>query len=207
MIKLIIFDLWQTLADRDIPNDPIWDMMKVTNISLDRVSFTRLSEKSLQTKKWDSKNKAYTQLCKDLGIPTTDANVKAMQAVRDKIERHTVLFVFVIELLTKLRSKGYKIGLISNSSIFAFESVRDQTNLLDYIDYPVFSFQVGAVKPDPKIYKKFLEVSKVKPEETLMIGDKLQEDVMIPRSLGFNAIQFKDYQSLIKEFKKFSIFI
>jgi FMN phosphatase YigB (HAD superfamily) len=37
--------------------------------------------------------------------------------------------------------------------------LREKTRILDYIDYPLFSFDVGVVKPDLKIFEKMLEIA------------------------------------------------
>lgn len=52
-----------------------------------------------------------------------------------------------------------------------------------------------------------LKISKCKPEETIMIGDKLNDDVLPAKSLGMNAILFKDYEQLKNELSTFGISI
>jgi len=127
--------------------------------------------------------------------------------IRDEAESKCKLYSYTIPMLKKLKELRYKIGLISNSTIFAIEKVRKKTNLLDLVDYPLFSFDVGVIKPDPEFFTKMLEISGCKPEETIMIGDKLNDDVIPPKRIGMNAIHYKNYEQLKQELASFSVML
>ena len=49
-------------------------------------------------------------------------------------------------------------------------------------------YEAGCDKSNPEMYKKVLNTLKVKPEQTVMIGDDLELDVLLPRSLGMKAM-------------------
>jgi len=182
-------------------------MLKQTGVDIPKDKFVKIFENSIQTRKWDSKFEAYKTLCKNMGLEITEKNVTLLMSIRDKAEAEATLYPHVISMLTQLREKGYKIGLISNTSMFAAEIVNKKTNLFYYLDYPLFSFDVGVIKPDLKFFKEMLKISKCKPEECIMVGDKLNDDVIPPRELGINSIHYKDYNSLKKDFESFGIFI
>lgn len=207
MIKIIIFDLWQTLAYRDVDYSTTSKMLECTGVNIPKEIFLKIFEESIQTKKWDSKFKAYENLCKKIGLKTTQNNINLLMNIRDKEEAETKLFFHTIPMLKQLKEQNYKIGLISNSSVFAVEQIKNKTNLLDYIDYTLFSFNVGVIKPNLKIFKKMLKITKFRPEETIMIGDKLNDDIVPSMSLGMNAILFENYEQLKKELINFGIFI
>jgi len=59
------------------------------------------------------------------------------------------------------------------------------------------------VKPDPRIFKQLLKKTKCKPEEAIMIGDNPIDDARPAKKLGLNAITYKNYKQLKKEFKKY----
>jgi len=88
--------------------------------------------------------------------------------------------------------------------VFAVDQVK-KTKVFDYIDYLVFSFDVGVIKPDKKIYLRMLELARVQPHEALMIGDKPGDDVIPPKKIGMHAIQFKNYNQLKRDLKELSI--
>lgn len=207
MIRLIIFDLWQTLAYRDVEYSTTSMMLEKTKANIPKDKFVKIFEESLQTKKWKSKFEAYKNLCKNMGLETTEQNIKLLMDIRDKAEEETKLYPHTISMLKQLREQGYKTGLISNSSVFAVEKIKQKTKLLEYIDYSLFSFDVGVIKPNLKFFTKMLEIVKCKPEETIMIGDKLNDDVIPPKKLGMNSIFYTDYETLKKELASFGISI
>ena len=47
--------------------------------------------------------------------------------------------------------------------------MKEKTAILDYIDYPLFSFGLGTIKPDLAFFEKMLEITACKPEETIMV--------------------------------------
>lgn len=207
MIKLVIFDLWQTLAYRDVEYSTTSEMLKQTKCNIPKDKFVKVFEESIQTKKWNSKFWAYQNLCKNMELETTEKNVKLLMGIRDRAEEETKLYLYTIPMLKQLRDKGYKIGLISNTSVFAIEHIKNKTELLNYIDYPLFSFDIGVIKPNLKFFKEMLKNTGYKPEETIMIGDKLNDDVLPPKELGMNAILFENYDQLKKDLSQYDIFI
>lgn len=195
MIKLIIFDLWKTLAYRDVPRESTAEMLEKTHSSLAPRDFVKLFERCVQTRKWKSKKAAYRFLCEHMDIPVTEENIRILMEIRETAEAQTKLFSYTLSLLKQLKQAGFKIGLLSNSSIFAIDQVKKKTELLDFIDYPLFSFEVGTIKPDPRFYELMLQKAKCKPEEALMIGDKRDDDVLPPKTLGIPAVHLHQYAS------------
>ena len=52
-----------------------------------------------------------------------------------------------------------------------------------------WSFDVGAVKPEPAIYRHVLERLGLPPERVLFVGDTARADYEGPRSMGMKALQ------------------
>ena len=205
MIKLIIFDLWKTLAFKDVPYRTIFRIFEETKADISKDEIVKIFESSIQTKIWKSKFEAYKNLCKNMNLEINEQNINLLIKIRDEAESKCKLYSHTIHVLKALRNLGYKTGLISNSSIFAIEQIRKRTNILDFIDYPLFSYDVGVIKPNLKFFTKMLEISDCKPEDTIMVGDNLNDDVIPPKSIGMNAIHYKNYEQLKKELASFSI--
>ena len=199
MIKLVVFDLWQTLAYRAVEYSTTSEILRVTGINIPKKQFVKIFEESLQTQKWNSKNEAYKNLCMNMGLEPTYKNIDTLMSIRDKAENETTLYPYTIPMLQQLKKLGYKTALISNSSVFAVEQIKKKTNLLEFIDYPLFSFDVGVIKPDLKFFNEMLRISKCKPSEAVMIGDKMDDDVLPARKAGMTAILFTNYDSLKKD--------
>ena len=63
----------------------------------------------------------------------------------------------IVGVLDELKSRGYRLVLLSNTSIFHYEFVRDQFPVLERFDDFVLSFEVQAMKPDPQIFETALK--------------------------------------------------
>ena len=210
MIKLICFDLWNTLATRkkNQLTSSVKELEDFFKIKEDHKTVVKAFESIIQTKNWSNEFEAYSKFLLHFKIKPTFSNVMKAIKIREDSEYNIILYDFVIPLLKQIKDLNIKIGLISNSSVFVIKNVRKKTDLLDYIDYPLFSFDVKTIKPDPKIYEEMLKIAKVKPEEMIMIGDNPLDDVYPAISLGINAIEFTgDYEKLKKDLKKYKILV
>ena len=87
MIKLIIFDLWQTLAYRAVKYSTTSEMLKKTKANIPKDKFIKIFENSIQTKKWKSKFEAYKNLCKNMGLETTE--IKRTSSIKNAGGKHT----------------------------------------------------------------------------------------------------------------------
>ena len=74
------------------------------------------------------------------------------------------------EVLSYLKSHGYKTGLISNCSSAIPEIVKN-IPFAPLIDVSVYSALVGIQKPDPRIYQLAVEQLAVESKDCLYIGD------------------------------------
>jgi putative hydrolase of the HAD superfamily len=210
MIKLICFDLWNTLATRkkNQLTSSVKELEDFFKIKEDHKTVVKAFENIIQTREWSNEYEAYSKFLLHFKIKPTFSNVMKAIKIREDSEYNIILYDFVIPLLKQIKDLNIKIGLISNSSVFVIKNVRKKTDLLDYIDYPLFSFDVKTIKPDPKIYEEMLKIAKIKPEEMIMIGDNPLDDVYPAISLGINAIEFTgDYEKLKKDLKKYKILV
>ena len=69
-----------------------------------------------------------------------------------------------MELLSYLKSSGYKMGLISDC-YYDVPEIWPETPFAPYFDVTVFSCEAGMNKADPRIFKIALEKLAVKPEK------------------------------------------
>ena len=94
-------------------------------------------------------------------------------------------------LLESLRSRGLKLGLVSNAFDPGWLLHRDleQMGLAQRLDFSVFSSEVGTRKPHPAIFERALEALGVEPENALFVGDRLYEDIRGAGELGMTTVQ------------------
>lgn len=94
------------------------------------------------------------------------------------------LFDDVREVLRNLRREGHKIGICSNLSFEYGAAVR---SLLYQADEHIFSYEVGAAKPDPLIYREVCSRFGALPRQVLFVGDGRRADFSGPQAFGMRA--------------------
>ncbi|MGQ9514282.1 MAG: HAD family hydrolase [Thermoproteota archaeon] len=93
-------------------------------------------------------------------------------------------------VLKKLRSMGYQTGIITNADWNVVIPNLRRAGLLDLIDYKVVSSKIGAYKPQLRLFKEAIAVSKLRPEEIIYIGDSFEKDMMPAKRIGMNVLLF-----------------
>ena len=137
------------------------------------------------------------------------------QAVRQGIDKGELLQacseIFelnapMIRILDALRSQGYRLLLLSNTSVTHFEFIRDKYDVLERFDEYVVSYQVGAIKPEPLIFEAALRAIACDPNECFYTDD-IAEYVQAGRSYGLQAEVFQDAATLIRQLNQRKVVI
>ena len=78
-------------------------------------------------------------------------------------------------LLESLRSRGLKLGLVSNAldPPWLLHADLEALGIAERLDVAVFSSEVGVRKPHPAIFERALDELGVAPGEALFVGDRL----------------------------------
>ncbi len=92
----------------------------------------------------------------------------------------------ILPALAGWRSKGIKLGIISNFDSRLF-SVLEALELQDFFTSVTISSEVGAAKPNPKIFQTALAKHGYEPEQAWHIGDSLKEDYQGAKAVGIEA--------------------
>lgn len=132
------------------------------------------------------------ELLGHFGLELTEEELgRFLEAEHAAWEPARVLGATTHALLEALRSRGLRLGLVSNAFDPAWLLHRDleQMGLAERLDFAVFSSEVGKRKPHPAIFERALEALGVAPEEALFVGDRLYEDVRGAAELGMSTIQ------------------
>ncbi len=108
---------------------------------------------------------------------------------RDVVRGHIELRDGIPELLEKLSRAGLLLGLAANQPSRMLESL-DNAGVLKYFDYREVSDSTGLLKPDPRLLLHSCEGLGVTPEQAIMVGDRIDNDVVPARTLGMSAIRF-----------------
>ncbi|MCR4791959.1 MAG: HAD family hydrolase [Lachnospiraceae bacterium] len=96
------------------------------------------------------------------------------------------LYPAASEVLSDLYGK-YKMGIIANQVPGTRERI-DNWGIGKYFDVVIASAEAGCAKPDPGIFITALEQAGCDPEEAVMIGDRLDNDIIPAKKLGMKTI-------------------
>jgi putative hydrolase of the HAD superfamily len=101
------------------------------------------------------------------------------------------------ETLAALRSRGLRVGLISNTGRTpgsVLRQILDARGLASSIDVMVFSNEHGECKPRASIFEELRRGLDVSYEEMMFVGDNLYADVHGAQRCGMRAIHFVPQQ-------------
>ena len=135
--------------------------------------------------RFDTFEESAKHACATFGIKD-DKKINKFAQLYEEDRKHIKPYNDVISEIRKLR-KTYKIGLLSNTENFAIP-VLESTGFLDLFDATFFSCDHSRLKPDKKFFHAILKVLGTRPEETVMIGDSIKNDITPARQLGMHAI-------------------
>jgi len=130
----------------------------------------------------------FEYLAKNNILGITEDGVKTLSglladAVYADIQKNLLLSVRVLREL----SGRYKVYIVSNY-YGNLRTILNEAQLLPYITEVFDSTIVGIRKPDPAIWRMALEASGCKPDEFLIVGDSMKNDILPGESLGCHTI-------------------
>lgn len=97
------------------------------------------------------------------------------------------VFPDVAPTIATLRERGMRVVLASNFDD-RLHSVHRGSDDLRLLDACFISSELGVRKPSVGFYRQMLTNLEVSPQELLMVGDDLQNDVYPPSELGIQAV-------------------
>jgi len=92
-----------------------------------------------------------------------------------------------IALHAELRKRGFKSYIFSNTNDLAIEHVRRNFPFFAHFDGYIFSYEVGAMKPDAAIYKAMEKMCGRKGADLIYIDDRA-ENIAAGAARGWRAI-------------------
>lgn len=87
-------------------------------------------------------------------------------------------------------SKHYKIGIIANQELGSEQRLK-KLGLLKYIIFVIASVEKGVAKPDLRIFRIALDRADCTPEEAVMVGDRLDNDIIPANKIGMTTVWIK----------------
>jgi putative hydrolase of the HAD superfamily len=188
MIKTIIFDFWGTVVENGIFPSPVRQARN--GLGLYKMPFPEFIvdfELVLMTKKYKDLYEGFTAVCEKFKIEPKKDLLDALVGMWNK---NTILakpFPETEKVLKEL-GKDYKIALMSNTDCFSLPAVLEKYKLKPYFKKIFLSFETGMLKTNPDLFKLAIKKLRTKKENTLMVGDSIESDVMAASAAGVKAV-------------------
>ncbi|MBV6452299.1 MAG: Phosphoglycolate phosphatase [Anaerolineales bacterium] len=109
-----------------------------------------------------------------------------------------------VEILKRLKAKGYPLYGLSNWSAETFPFAREKYDFFELFDDMVISADVRAVKPEPEIFEIMLGKIRKPANECLFIDDSLA-NIEQAKRMGFVTIHFTSPERLENELKEMEL--
>lgn len=149
----------------------------------------KLSEEHLTMPILDARTQMWSDALLASGIPR---DVELAQRCADAYGsyRNDVLELTPgsLELLTALRERGCKIGIVSNGFAATHHEKVDLLGLRTVIDGLFLADEMNMVKPDPEIFRYVCRTLGSEPERTAMVGDRYDRDIIGAGQVGLFTV-------------------
>ena len=171
-VKWLFFDIGSTLVDESLVYEYRFGGIAEKSGKSTEYVYDKAMEFYRQNKKGDK------EVASLLGV-----EMPAWDTARERLYPDTE------EVLINLHEK-YKIGIIANQ-MYGTEDRLEAFGIRHFIDVVVASAEEGVEKPDRRIFEIAFERAGCMPEEAVMIGDRIDNDILPAKMLGMKTIWMK----------------
>ena len=168
-VKWLFFDIGSTLVDETKVYDDIFQKIAVAGgVSIEEVK-TRAIGFYKQNKR------GHREVIRLLGVDYPEWSPLYEEMYPDTMECLRIL------------KKKYKLGIIANQ-IPGAEKRLEEMGIRRYFDVIVSSAEEGVAKPDPRIFNIALIRAGCTPEQAVMIGDRIDNDIVPAKQMGMKTV-------------------
>ena len=211
MIKAVFFDLYHTLIHYHPPREDVLSQslarrginanssgLRRSIIAGDEYFYRENARKGM-SRRSEAETRAMWQeyeavVLRDAGIEPDPGLIDQLLSDMQQAPFERVLFGDVMPALDALRRRGLRMGLVSNVDK-DIKPLLDMLQLSPYLDVVLTSKDIGATKPDPRIFQEAVRRAGVAAPETLYVGDQYQIDVLGARGAGLKGLLLDRYGS------------
>ena len=111
---------------------------------------------------------------------------------KNEIKQSNIKFKLMdgINDFLKIFSIQYKIGILGQYGK-DFREFLEEINLLTYFTFSEIQDDYKISKPDPRYFEAILKKCKCKPEESIMVGDRIDKDIIPAKMADMKTIRVK----------------
>ncbi len=215
MLKVIAFDLWETLITDTPEVARAQERMRLTRMESILVARGHAPEAEQIERAyralWKRCHELYWSADRDipcrrqievfleeLGVDIKrleDETVDELERVyaNAAVELLPSIVPGALETLAALRDRGFRTGLISNTGRtpgYALREILSRLELAPMLDAMVFSNEHGVCKPERLIFETLRGALGVRYDEMLFVGDNLYVDILGAKQCGMRTVHF-----------------
>lgn len=159
-----------------------WKLYREEKVSKEKLRYARLSE-TFQA----------------INILVSDEMIyKLSEDYIKYLTTHNHVFDGTIEILDYLRP-NYKLHIITNGFQEVQQHKLEKANIGHYFETVTNSEMVGVKKPNPKMFHFALDLAQASTENSIMIGDNYEADVLGALNMGLDAICFNYHKESLDD--------
>ena len=172
-VKWVFFDLGSTLIDETAAD---------TRRIREMISGTDITEEEYREKRLEMIRKGRNG---DLSAIEYFALTKTPWHSEDEVP-----YPDAVPTLAELMRRGYKLGVIANQK-YGTKLRLKSWNLLRLFEVIAASAELGMSKPDPAIFEWALKQADCSPQNAVMVGDRMDNDMAPANRLGMHSVRLK----------------
>ncbi|WP_234121626.1 HAD family hydrolase [Clostridium hydrogenum] len=177
-VKCIFFDVGYTL----INEDEVWKQRCVEQAEMEDAKMLGISQRQIYEEIIQASityQPQYRTVVKKFGFLKAAPYRHELEKLYDNVD-----------LVLQSLAQKYKLGIIANQT----DGLVDRLNSLKiskYFSFVISSWDYQIMKPDSKLFQIAIEKSGYKASETIMVGDRLDNDIFPAKNIGMKTIWIK----------------
>jgi FMN phosphatase YigB (HAD superfamily) len=198
-VRAVFFDVGDTLVQHWKPREEVAVLIREAlrrefgeRDWYDRFAESEIVPRVIEEEFRQETNRWYEEWFRNSQIGVDDIDIDRLRsAVTVPLDLVGSLVPGTPEALRWCKANGLAVGLITNTLSRGDEEVRrdwERFGLADAIDHIVSSHSTGWQKPHEAIFRRALAEAHSKPEDTVMVGDRMLADVWGAKRLGLRAV-------------------
>lgn len=189
MIKWIFFDLGNVILN----DDPamirlyqyIFESLQKHGVEVDISELLAIREKAILEDRNGFHHYAVAR-----HFLTNGYAMKELNTIKNKLasewESVAPIIPGAVDVL-KVSAKLFQLGVLANQPNSVM-NILEKYNLYNYFEINAISANAGFSKPDQRLFKYALHAAGCQPEEAVMVGDRIDNDIIPAKSLGMKTI-------------------
>ncbi len=199
MIKNIIFDLGNVL----INFKPEQFLLRYTK---DKNRITKFISNIIQSDTWLKLDRGIMSIknARDDFISAYPEETELIKIFFDHWQEMLTPISKNMNLLKELKSNGYRLYILSNYIIEAYEYVKERYNVFSLFDGLVISGKINIIKPEREIFQFLLQKYNLNPEDSVFIDD-IKQCIDQAGKLKIKTIHYLPNTDLRSELRKLEV--